>query len=556
MLGYRELFNPTAAPTDVRGLRGWISQQLQVVSRAIPREYVFDVHRFGAKGDGVTDDRKAIQAAINEAKAANGGDVILGYRHVIKDGLDLTGMFFSTPVRIIGRGRYSTFIKPAYVDTTRPVFDLSGSCGLTLHGFNLQASGSHGELFLLSRVSGDASSGFHTFNDVVATGNVAHGVLVLWGSEENRFWGCEFNPVTDAPAIAAAVKISELGFTPGSDFQTLGTGAGGVGMNGFYHSRFANEQGLATTHALVKIYGGLGWKFDTVYTAHPGAKTYEICSSTYPANAANAYPAVVTFDTCSDEDAWTAAPIVKDTIYVPTPGVTALPAIKGLSVRNCQFFNITGANNAHVDGLVYEGGKYANSVASPESPTNGKKISIYKLTNSRIAPSKSERSLSYEVRSVTEAVEWIGIDNGKVAAGAGTYRIIDADGLIVTTGGVHSYDPTDGIGYGGGAGGTVTQATSATTVVTIDKVTGRVTTVSQTLAAGAATQFQVNNSAVTSVDGPRVWIQSYTGAGDPVVDIRSVATGAFVVRVRNVHATDALNAAIVIGFHVIKGAIS
>lgn len=546
----------TAVPLPAQYDAGRLTQQLKGIERTIPwesRVEVFHVSRFGARMNGTTDDTRPLQNAIAEARAAGGGIVQVG-PGILKftEDLDLTGLWFDNPVTIRGAGRFATSFKPAYVDTSGSPFDCSGSACLNFEHFSVISSGSHGQIFLFARTSGDNSSGQHTFRDVRIIGNCTNATVVGWGSEENKFYATEIYAVADKPALASAIKISELGFTPASNFQTLGTGAGGAGMWGLYGCRIANEQGAATTAALVDIRGALGWLFSNVYTAHAGTKTYQIGSSTYPSNAANAYPSSVTFDTCSDEDAWTAAPIVKDSIYfaAPSAGTVSLATTKGCVVKNSMFFNITAADTAIVDGFDYSGGKYANSVPSP----SGTKMSFYDLTNSRIAPAKTERGLSYAVRHNSSAVQWVGIDTGNVAGGTGTYSLEDSTGNVTHTGFLKSASPTGGIGYESGAGGTVTQATSATTAVTLNKVTGRVTTVSLTLAAGASAQFQVNNSTVTSVDGPRVWIQSYTGAGDPTVDIRSVATGAFVVRVRNVHATDALDAAITIGFHVIKGA--
>jgi hypothetical protein len=70
---------------------------------------------------------------------------------------------------------------------------------------------------------------------------------------------------------------------------------------------------------------------------------------------------------------------------------------------------------------------------------------------------------------------------------------IDGDGTI------KSVSASAALGYGTGAGGTVTQATSRTTAVTINKPTGQITMFT---AAGTATwqSFTVNNSLVSASD--------------------------------------------------------
>jgi hypothetical protein len=53
-----------------------------------------------------------------------------------------------------------------------------------------------------------------------------------------------------------------------------------------------------------------------------------------------------------------------------------------------------------------------------------------------------------------------------------------------------------GLGYAAGAGGTVTQATSRSTAVTLNKPTGAITTHTASLNAGAGVTFTVNNNIV------------------------------------------------------------
>jgi hypothetical protein len=76
--------------------------------------------------------------------------------------------------------------------------------------------------------------------------------------------------------------------------------------------------------------------------------------------------------------------------------------------------------------------------------------------------------------------------------GAATGTSLTATGTIVSTG-------TAGVGYGTGAGGAVTQGTSRTTGVTINKTSGAITLFSAAGSATAAT-FTVTNSTVSATD--------------------------------------------------------
>lgn len=133
------------------------------------------------------------------------------------------------------------------------------------------------------------------------------------------------------------------------------------------------------------------------------------------------------------------------------------------------------------------------------------------------------------------------LTNGAFAAGAGTFN-----------GALTSKHATAGVGYSTGAGGTVTQITSASTGVTLNKATGQITTVALTTAAGAEERFTVTNSAVAATDVV-VCTTTYAGAGTPAVVCGKVAAGSFDVVITNLHAANALDALMVINFAVIKG---
>ena len=65
---------------------------------------------------------------------------------------------------------------------------------------------------------------------------------------------------------------------------------------------------------------------------------------------------------------------------------------------------------------------------------------------------------------------------------------------VAASSSILSSSPTGGIGYATGAGGSVTQATSLTTAVTINKVCGKITTFNDTYVGGAGYTFDVVNS--------------------------------------------------------------
>lgn len=107
-------------------------------------------------------------------------------------------------------------------------------------------------------------------------------------------------------------------------------------------------------------------------------------------------------------------------------------------------------------------------------------------------------------------------------------------------------------GYNTGAGGTVTQLTSITTGVTLNTVSGAITTVSSTLAAGAEATFQVTNSQLASTDVVVVNIGATSSAGTPMAFVSAVADGSFDITISNLHASAALNNTLTINFAVVK----
>lgn len=116
---------------------------------------------------------------------------------------------------------------------------------------------------------------------------------------------------------------------------------------------------------------------------------------------------------------------------------------------------------------------------------------------------------------------------------AGAFAI--TSGTLACDGFIKSSNATTGIGYATGAGGTVTQATSRTTGVTLDKVCGAITLFAAAPVVGTWVSFTVTNSAVAATDVPRVAVKS--GTNTYVANVSAVAAGSFRISFMSISGT-------------------
>lgn len=120
------------------------------------------------------------------------------------------------------------------------------------------------------------------------------------------------------------------------------------------------------------------------------------------------------------------------------------------------------------------------------------------------------------------------------------------------TGAITSSSDTAGVGYAAGAGGTVTQATSKSTGVTLNKISGVITMNNASLAGSTAVSFTLTNSTISATDVVLVSVKSgVTTGGSYVVIVDAVANGSCRISVFN-RTGGSLSEAIVINFAVIK----
>jgi len=133
--------------------------------------------------------------------------------------------------------------------------------------------------------------------------------------------------------------------------------------------------------------------------------------------------------------------------------------------------------------------------------------------------------------------------------GAATGTSLAVTGAITSSG-------TSGIGYTTGAGGTVTQLTSKSTTVTLNKTCGRITMHDAALAHDTAVSFTLVNTTIAAND---VLILNHLSGGTigSYTLNAQCAAGSASITVRNARVTNVtLSEAIVIAFVVIKAAIS
>ena len=164
---------------------------------------------------------------------------------------------------------------------------------------------------------------------------------------------------------------------------------------------------------------------------------------------------------------------------------------------------------------------------------------------------------------VVDACTFVGLNTGveitatgqNVTVGANN-RFINCTNKVIDNGSNNRVGalvalPNGKVGYATEAGGTVTQATSKTTGVTLNKPTGSIVTNNASLAGGAAAQFTVTNSAVKATDTVVPVCQN----GNYEAKICNVTNGSFDVRLKN-DTGGALADAVTINFALLAGATS
>ena len=208
-----------------------------------------------------------------------------------------------------------------------------------------------------------------------------------------------------------------------------------------------------------------------------------------------------------------------------------------------QFDDPPGLVTSTNAGLLPAGFSYEDDVFNVAGDINLDDGGSFSLTLQTITPT-ANRTITFP--DATGTVALVAGSTGQLTynlngAQAGTSITFDA-----TTGTRHVLP----FGYGSGAGGTQTQATSKSTGVTLDTRCGQVTMNAAELAADTAVSFTLTNSQIAATD--LIIINHVSGGttGAYLFGARAAA-GSATITVRNVTA-GTLSEAVVIAFAVVK----
>lgn len=154
--------------------------------------------------------------------------------------------------------------------------------------------------------------------------------------------------------------------------------------------------------------------------------------------------------------------------------------------------------------------------------------------------------------NVTDTASAAGSLLADLQIGGSSRFSVSKAGNVSAAGFVRSAAASGGVGYATGAGGTVTQATSKSTGVTIDKICGEIVMNNAQLNRGTAVSFTLTNSAIAATDVVVVNIKSAATANAYSVDVTAVAAGSCRIQLHNFTSGTDLSEAVVLSFAVIK----
>ena len=205
--------------------------------------------------------------------------------------------------------------------------------------------------------------------------------------------------------------------------------------------------------------------------------------------------------------------------------------------------NITNAGDINCDSISSDVAATGLNIIFDGTDTGDNKITL--TDNLASALDITQSTNSYLKFTTTNTGEKVVIGKDLDISGATTAAAVTGTNVLATT----------TLGYKVGSGGTVTQATSKTTAVTLNKINGEIVMDGAALADDATAAFTLTNSTIAATDVVIVNVASVGTVGAYQVTVGAVAAGSCSISVLNVSG-GSLSQAIKLNFAVIKAVAS
>jgi hypothetical protein len=182
---------------------------------------------------------------------------------------------------------------------------------------------------------------------------------------------------------------------------------------------------------------------------------------------------------------------------------------------------------------------------------SGADLAASSITYAKIQNVSATSKLLGRASAGAGVIEELGLAGGLTISGTNLSLGSITPTGVASSGAVTSSSATAGNGYATGAGGTVTQATSKSTGVTLNKVCGQITMNAAALAAATSVGFTLTNSAIAATDVVIVNIASGASADSYQATVDAVAAGSCRISLRNISAASK-SEAVVVNFALCK----
>lgn len=226
-----------------------------------------------------------------------------------------------------------------------------------------------------------------------------------------------------------------------------------------------------------------------------------------------------------------------------------------IATQDASSVSITGGA---ISGVTFSGSFSGMTLVESTTLATSNATTGCNLNNSTLAADGTDTNIDLTLSP--KGTGQVNISKANIDAGTIDGTTIGASSAASVKG--TTVEATTSIGYPTGTGGTVTQATSRTTGVTLDKITGEITLYAASLGGHDADEFTLTNSTIGANDVIMLNIKSGAASGTRKyyqTQVVAVSAGSCVISVGNID-----NATIpatgtdspVLQFVVIKGAIA